>query len=112
MRNDKAFPTRYYSKKQESRVASTFNGERTLNSGATPFQKGDVKLENFLLECKAKTSPSKSMLIHKDWLDKNEKEALFMGKKYSALVFNFGPGETNYYIIDEFLFNELIEKTS
>ena len=30
-----------------------------------------------------------------------------MGKKYSALAFNFGPDEKNYYIIDEFLFQSL-----
>ena len=31
-----------------------------------------------------------------------------MGKKYNALVFNFGPDEDNYYIIDEHLFKELV----
>ena len=36
-----------------------------------------------------------------------------MGKKYSALAFNFGPDEENYYIIDEYLFQtlkQLLEK--
>lgn len=32
-----------------------------------------------------------------------------MGKPYSAIVFNFGPGEENHYIIDEYLFLELLE---
>lgn len=32
-----------------------------------------------------------------------------MGKKYHALAFNFGPNEDNNYIIDEYLFKELIE---
>ena len=35
-------PTRAYSLKQEKAVAESVNGSRTLNSGATPFQKGDV----------------------------------------------------------------------
>ena len=35
-------PTRYYSTKQEKKVASTFNGRQTKNSGATPFDSGDV----------------------------------------------------------------------
>ena len=87
-------PTRSFSKKQEDAVAKKFGGHRTLNSGATPFQKGDVSLNKLLLECKTK---------------KNEKESLFMGKKYSALAFNFGPGQKNYYIIDEYLFQKLIE---
>lgn len=32
-----------------------------------------------------------------------------MGKKYTALVFSFGPGEENHYVIDEWLFQELLE---
>ena len=57
-----------------------------------------------LLECKTKTFPSESISIKKEWLVKNESERVFMGKKYSAIAFNFGPDENNYYIIDEFLF--------
>lgn len=107
-RDDKPQPTRHYSKQQETKVASKLGGRRTLNSGATPYQKGDVLTEQFLLECKTKTSSSASMSIQKEWLEKNEKEALFMGKPYSALVFNFGPNERNYYIIDEYLFELLL----
>lgn len=104
----KAQPTRYYSKKQEDTVAKRFSGERVKNSGATKFAKGDVNLDQFLLECKTKVRPSESMTIQKEWLEKNEKEALFMGKPYSALVFNFGPSEKNYYIIDEYMFETLL----
>ena len=103
-------PTRKFSKKQEDYVAKKFGGERVKNSGATAFAKGDVNLDNFLIECKTKTSPSESISIRKDWLEKNVKESLFMGKKYSALAFNFGPNEPNYYIIDEYLFEELLSK--
>ena len=42
--------TRYYSKKQENKVAKKLKGKRTANSGATPFQKGDVVTNNFLIE--------------------------------------------------------------
>lgn len=108
-RIDKIQPTRHYSKVQENSVASKFNGSRTLNSGATPFLKGDVSLEKCLIECKAKTKASGSIVINKEWLEKNEKEALFMGKSYSALAFNFGPNEKNYYIIDEYMFETLLE---
>ena len=102
-------PTRSYSKKQEDQIAKKFNGDRTLNSGATPFQKGDVLLDKFLIECKTKTTPSESISIKKEWIEKNEQESLFMGKDYSAIAFNFGPGEKNYYIINEYLFEELIK---
>lgn len=33
-----------------------------------------------------------------------------MGKPYSAVVFNFGPDERNYYVIDEELFEILTSK--
>ena len=102
-------PTRYYSKRQEDAVASSLLGARTKNSGATRWEKGDVLTEKFLLECKTKTTHSDSISIRKDWIEKNDKEALFMGKPYSALVFNFGPDQKNYYIIDEFLFQTLLE---
>ena len=101
-------PTRYYSKKQEDAVAKKFGGARVKNSGATAWQKGDVSLDKFLLECKTKTTASQSMSIQKEWLEKHEKEALFMGKPYTALAFNFGPNEQNYYIINEELFEKLV----
>ena len=34
---------------------------------------------------------------------------VFMDKDYSVIVFNFGPDQENYYIIDELTFQELIE---
>ena len=105
-------PTRAYSKKQEDTVAKALGGNRVKNSGATAFAKGDINLDrgSFLIECKTKTSPSESISIKKEWLEKNVKEALFMGKQNSALAFNFGPGEKNYYIIDEYLFELLLNK--
>ena len=108
-REGKIKPTRYYSSKQEIAVAKAVNGKKTLNSGATPFSKGDVLAAKVLLECKTKTSDSESMAIKKEWLEKNEKEALFMGKPYNALAFNFGPGQKNYYVIDEYMFQLLLE---
>lgn len=103
-------PTRYYSNKQEKRVAKEFGGKQTSNSGATPFQKSDVLLDDWNIECKTKTSDSETISIKKEWLEKNNKEGLFMGKKYSALMFNFGPSDKeNYVIIDERLFKELQE---
>lgn len=109
-RDGKKEATRFYSSKQEKQVAKKFNGNVTKNSGATPFQKGDVSLDKVLVECKTKTSPSESISIKKEWLEKNAKEALFMGKSYSALAFNYGLNQPNYYIIDEELFEILVSK--
>lgn len=104
----KPLPTRYYSKKQEESVAKATGGRRSKNSGATMFDKSDVSTDKFNLECKTKTSHSESISIKKEWFVKNKEEAMFMGKPYSAVVFNFGPDEENHYIIDEYLFLELL----
>lgn len=95
--------TRYFSSKQEKAVAKAVGGKKTANSGATPFQKGDVSTDNWLIECKTKTSPSESMSIKREWLEKNEEEAFSMQKEHAALAFNFGDlhNPQNYYIISE-----------
>jgi hypothetical protein len=107
----KPLPTRHFSKKQEEAVAKATGGKRTPNSGATDFGgKSDVDIANlFNIECKTKTSNSESISIKKEWIHKNKREALFDGNPYSAIAFNFGPDSENYYIIDEYLFLELID---
>ena len=101
--------TRYFSTKQEKKVAKDLGGRRTANSGATLFSKGDVDLSDWLLECKTCTSEKQSFSIKREWLDKNEEEAFSMGKEHSALVFNFGESHypKNYYIISEEEFKRL-----
>lgn len=93
---------------QEEAVAKVTGGRRSKNSGATMFDKSDVSTDKFNLECKTKTTSSESISIKKEWFAKNKEEAMFMGKPYSAVVFNFGPNEENHYIIDEYLFLELL----
>ena len=110
IREDKIQPTRHYSTKQEKQVASKFDGSRTLNSGATPYQPGDVYLDEYLVECKTKMTHSDSITIKKEWLERIKKEALFVGKPKEALFFNFGPDESNYVIIHEDIFKELVER--
>ena len=105
-------PTRFYSDKQEKQIVKAVGGKQTKNSGATLFQKGDVLTDQFLLEAKTKTTPSETISIKKEWFTKNKSEALFMGKPYSAVVFNFGPDQENYYIIDEYLFQDLVDYLS
>lgn len=108
----KPLPTRHYSSRQEKTVAKAVNGKVQKNSGATAFDKGDVIVSGkngFLLECKTKTSASESISIKKEWFEKNRQECLLTGTPHQAVVFNFGPGEENHYIIDEYLFLELID---
>lgn len=99
-------PTRFYSAKQEKAVAKAVSGKKVANSGATPFSKGDVVTDTWLIECKTKCSEAKSFSIKKEWLEKNKEEAFAMGKAYNALVIDFGDGK-QYYIVDEKTFLQM-----
>ena len=100
-------PTRFYSKKQEDKVAKVVSGKRVSNSGATSFNKGDVVTNDWLIECKTHTTMKTQFTIKKEWLDKNVEESFAMNKSYSALAFDFGDSK-NYYIIDERIFKKLL----
>lgn len=102
-------PTRFYSARQEKAVAKAVGGRKTANSGATPYDKGDVTTPEWLLECKTIMKDQESRTIHKEWFNKNRDESLFMRKKYNAVVVNFGPNSPNYYIVDEATFLEMKE---
>lgn len=108
MPRPKNFSTRYYSSKQEKAIAKAVGGKQTANSGATKFSKGDVRNDLFLLEAKTHTEFRNNFTIKHEWIDKNREEAFQMGKRYSALVLDWGDGE-NHYLIDERLFLELLE---
>lgn len=102
-------PTRFFSDRHEKSVAKAVGGKQTPNSGATPFCKTDILSEDWCFEAKTQTKNKKSFTLKKEWFEKQKQESLFMGKKYSAIVFNFGPGEQNYYIVDEITFKEMME---
>ena len=100
--------TRYYSSRQERKVAKAVNGKQVSNSGAPIFVAGDVVTKDWLIECKTKTKDCSSFTIKEDWLLKNEEEAFAMGKNNSALCFDFGPSANKrYYVISERLFQTL-----
>ena len=100
--------TRYYSSRQEKAVAKALKGKVVANSGAPAFVAGDVRTDDWLIECKTNTTEKKSFSIKKEWLDKNKEEAFAMNKMYNALAFDFGMG-SNYYIIDEKTFLQMKE---
>ena len=101
--------TRKYSKKQEDSVAKLTQGRTQFNSGATPYYKGDVTTKDFLLECKTVIKRQKSISIKEEWIIKLKNEAFGMGKNRYALAFNFGPDESNYFILNEKQFQEYQE---
>ena len=102
--------TRFYSSKQEKKVAKALDGKQQSNSGATAFNKGDVVLDNCLIECKTTTSEKKSFTVKKEWLEKNKEEAFAMNKEFNALAFDFGDGGDIYYVIDEKTFKQFLKK--
>lgn len=92
-------PTRFYSTRQEKKIAKAVSGKRQANSGATAFAKGDIITKNWLIEAKTVTKPQKSFTIQKDWIMKNQEEAFAMGREHSALAIDFGDGD-NYIVVD------------
>jgi hypothetical protein len=100
--------TRKFSKRQEKDVAKIIGGSVQSNSGATPFQKGDVKNSDFLIECKTLTTPQKSITLKKEWLTKLAVEKFSMNKQYSALAFDFGDGE-QFFAIPTREFKQFLE---
>lgn len=100
--------TRKFSNIQEKTVAKLANGKKHINSGATPFIKGDVSTKNILIECKTTLNQKESFSIKKEWLDKLKKEAFAMNKDYFSLAFNFAPGGENYFIINENFFKNIV----
>lgn len=100
--------TRDYSDKQEKRIANYLGGRVQSGSGATSHQKGDVILDDWLLECKTKTTISKNHTLKKEWFEKAHEQSYQMGKSYYALAFDFGDGK-DYVAVDLGTFEELLE---
>lgn len=86
--------------KQEKRISKGLGGKRQIGSGATPFLKGDVMVDDLLIECKTKDKPSKSITIKKEWFTKSKEEAFSMQKEGAILVFSFGDGED--YVAEDY----------
>lgn len=101
--------TKYFSNRQEKRIAKKFGGKKVAASGATRFNKGDVSFDNVLVECKTCMKDKDSFSIKKQWLEKNKEESFSMNKEFSVLAFNYGPDQENYYIIDERTFKRFME---
>lgn len=92
-------------------MADELVGKTTSNSGATPFNKGDVLSDDCCIECKTLTKEQKSHTIKKDWLDTIQREKISMGKRFGVLVFDFGTQKvTDQYVILKMQdFKELIK---
>lgn len=113
MANTNKESTRYYSDLQENHIARRFDGRRTANSGANRFDKGDIIVEDasMLIEAKTSLSEKSSFSVKKEWIEKNKEEAFRNRLSNQAIAISFDPkGTENYYLINEKLFEYLIDK--
>lgn len=100
-------PTRFYSRQQERQIAKSLGGQNILGSGCANFHKGDVLLEEWVIEAKTRITPQESISFQKEWLTGVEQERADMKKSYAAVAFSFGDGQ-NYYAMDERTFKFLL----
>lgn len=101
--------TRFYSNKQEKAIAKQLKINRTANSGATAFIKGDLQDDRWVIEAKTCMEAKKSFSIKKQWLDTLKEEMYASNKDYRALCFDFGDEKDRYYILDENTFKYVKE---
>lgn len=63
-------PTKYYSDRQESMVASYLGWKKVAASGARPFHKGDVESDEYVAECKTATHNRNAITFRFEHFDK------------------------------------------
>ena len=104
--------TRFYSDRHEKSICNALGAIQQSNSGAGHFRKGDVihNEASLLIEAKTTMTPKQSFSVKKEWIDKNKEEAFQIRKSNSCICFNFGPEESNYYVINEKLMKFLVQK--
>ena len=105
-------PTRYYSNLQEEYISKLLDAIKQPSSGSGKFRKGDCINYNasLLIEAKTTTSDKESFSIKKEWITKNKEEAFTQRVFNGCIAFNFGPNQSNYFVIDEKLMKFLVEK--
>lgn len=103
--------TRDFSSKQEHLVASYLGGTLTPNSGAGHTKKGDILLDDTIIECKTKTKPSTTFSVKFDWIKSLIYESIAMKKMHWAIIFDFGSQRINdqYAIIPIDDYKEYLE---
>lgn len=99
-------------RKSEENVARRLGARLQPNSGAMLGVKGDMTLEDWLLE--AKSTEANSMSLSLDWLAKISREAQ-SATKYPALTVTFVDAQGRpvpkgaWVMIPEYMFRELVE---
>ena len=84
------------SRLQEERVAEEMGGKAHINSGATPFQKGDGSTDDWLISCKQTSHASFSLTLRD--LKEIEGQAKHIGK-LPVMVIEFEKAGEEYAVI-------------
>lgn len=92
--------------KKEKKFAKKYGGKVQPCSGRLPIAKGDIKLDDFLLEYKH--TQGKQYTLRFDILEKIQSEAISIGKN-SGLVVDFSEYGEKYIIIKEEIFQALLD---
>lgn len=78
------------------------DAKRQVNSGALWYAKGDIKTQDYLMECKERGTVNargeKTISIPKDWLVKQELEAFQENRPYWVLPFRYKNDESIYLV--------------
>lgn len=97
----------YYKPTKRKPVLSkkVYDAKRQVNSGAVWHSKGDIITEDYLMECKERGTVNargeKTISIPKEWLVKQEKEAMQENRPYWLLPFHY-KGDDTIYVIKPF----------
>lgn len=103
-------PTRTISDRQEKINAKRYDGRRTIASGSTPVDKGDVKGDGFRMECKSTEARSYSLKLD----DLHKLVAQAQDGELPAFTIEFRPKDRagkyeQYVVLPEAWFKELFQ---
>lgn len=97
-----ALPTFSVPKKKSPPAFEKKDAVRQRNSGALWYAKGDIKTEDYLMECKERGTVNsrgeKSITIPKEWLVKQELEAFQENRPYWIVPFRYKNDESIYLV--------------
>lgn len=78
------------------------DAKRQANSGAMWYAKGDIKTQDYLMECKERGTLNargeKTISIPKEWLEKQELEAFQENRPYWVIPFRYKNDESIYLV--------------
>lgn len=91
-----------FSESSMSKNCHISDAKRQINSGALWYAKGDVKTDDYLMECKERGTVNgkgeKTISIPKEWLTKQEKEAFQENRHFWILPFRYKNDNTIYVV--------------